>query len=185
MTSSTDTSDRLWLVIGGPNPGIHRKSPQIACGRGSPPLPITIECLSSDEAHSLLRTLQPIVQSLPPQPSYEQILTAFDRSPAVKALFTQARNQHHFYVVVVGSPAAILHSRLGALASRGSFSHPKSMHTRSFWKALAYMIVKGIDDLMPLMPVDASDAEEDGANHSAKQHVCGSIATGILESTVS
>ncbi|KAG6376804.1 hypothetical protein JVT61DRAFT_1829 [Boletus reticuloceps] len=57
-----------------------------------------------------------------------------------------------FYAVVVGSPSGIHHTRAGAKRSEGKFSHPRWIHTQNFWEALALMIVKGIDDLMPLIP---------------------------------
>lgn len=73
------------------------------------PLPIAIECLSTDEATSLQCVLHPVVQSLPAEPSTQDVLSVFSRTPAVKTFF--GGEAYNFYPVAIGAPAGIHWSR--------------------------------------------------------------------------
>ncbi|KIM55142.1 hypothetical protein SCLCIDRAFT_135300 [Scleroderma citrinum Foug A] len=121
-----------WAVIGGREPGVYWNCPHISCGCSSLPLPFTIQCVSLDEAKRVLRTLQRIVSPLQPQPSHQELLTAFNNT-SVRGLLEDGAG---FYAV-------------SARMAEGSFQYLKTRHTQLFWEALTFLIVKGISDCMP------------------------------------
>ena len=82
---------------------INYTSPQIDCGRLTPPLPLAIQCTSFEEAREVFSLLQGIVSSLVPQPSHHQLLAAFNNA-TVRGLL---KNGPGFYAVVIGSPPGI------------------------------------------------------------------------------
>lgn len=142
-------------------------SPTIACGRSTPPLPIAIQCISMTEAKRIHNMLQPVITNLPPDPGSMDLIAAFSQSSAIHNLFSV--DSTDFYSVAIGvSPGIhrtryvniILRSfisfddseaRASALRSQGSYTHYSWRVTRSFWEALAFMIVKGIEEHMPLL----------------------------------
>lgn len=80
------------------------------CGRGAPPLPLAIQCLSRAEAQALFRLMRPVLATLTATPSTSELLAAFGAADAVRNFFGTARTK--FYVVIVGSPPGIHRSRL-------------------------------------------------------------------------
>lgn len=127
------------------------------------------------EAKRIHAVLQPIVAALPLDPSSTDLITAFSGSSALHDLF--AADSVDFYAVAIGvSPGIhrtrylnttfrILTSNLidaaraSAQKSRGSFTHYSQTHTRSFWEALAFMIVKGMEERMPPLLTSAELAD--------------------------
>ncbi|KAI6010572.1 hypothetical protein BKA83DRAFT_4503241 [Pisolithus microcarpus] len=120
-----------WAVVGYDKAGIYESNdcPFIACGRGTPPIPLAIQCTSEHEARHVAMTLQPVLDSLPRNPKHLQLLNAFD-TPAVRSLL---QDSTEFYAVVIGSPPGI--HRTAESATR----------------AEAFMIVKGVTQHMPPM----------------------------------
>lgn len=84
---------------------IFSRSPSIPCGCSTALLLIAIECLLTAEATSLQHVLHPVVQSLPAEPSTQDILNAFGCTPAVKTFFSGTTS--NFYPVAIDSPAGI------------------------------------------------------------------------------
>ncbi|KIJ58681.1 hypothetical protein HYDPIDRAFT_33924 [Hydnomerulius pinastri MD-312] len=143
-----------WLVIGGNSPGIHLQWPVIPGRRATPPLPIAIQCISINEARFIQRILQPLLNSGPPQLSTTDLLRIFESSFAVVNLLSG--NRDGFYPVVVGTRVGIHRTNAGAAETQGLFNFPLWRCTDTFWEALAYMIVKGVEDRMPLSSVPES-----------------------------
>ncbi|KAI6016396.1 hypothetical protein BKA83DRAFT_4498027 [Pisolithus microcarpus] len=138
-----------WAVVGYDKAGIYESDdcPFIACGRGTPPIPLAIQCTSEHEARHVAMTLQPVLDSLPRNPKHLQLLNAFD-TPAVRSLL---QDSTEFYAVVIGSPPGIHRTAESATRAEGTFKHCTTRHTTSFWVALAFMIVKGVTQHMPPM----------------------------------
>ncbi|KAF9231591.1 hypothetical protein BU15DRAFT_55947, partial [Melanogaster broomeanus] len=135
--------------------------PHIHCGRSTPPLPIAIQCLSTGEAKIIQRTLQPLLNSAPGQRSSTELLSIFGSSPAVRSLLDG--NHGGFFPVAVGTRVGVYRTRSAAAETEGSFDHPLWRHTDTLWEALAYMIVKGVEDRMPplMIPDDTDFLTED------------------------
>ena len=116
----------LWIVIGGDLAGVYKGvwcvtperllrkiivlspgicSPHLRCGKSTPPLPIAIQCKSQEEATLLMCTLEPVLNSMPSEPSPSLVLRLFSASPAVQNLLKD--DQDGFYPVVVGAPSGI------------------------------------------------------------------------------
>ncbi|KAI6146515.1 hypothetical protein EDD17DRAFT_97445 [Pisolithus thermaeus] len=126
---------KCWVIIGGEHPGIYPKCPAIHCGRSSPPLPIAIQCLSLTEAKMVNDRLQPILQRAPSSPHASDLIKILGQSEVVHQLFSNQTG--NFYPVVVGQPAGIHRTKESALSS-----------------LQAFMIVKGIKELLPDAPND-------------------------------
>ncbi|KAL4064537.1 hypothetical protein J3A83DRAFT_4191256 [Scleroderma citrinum] len=125
------------------------------CGQSSPPLPIAIQCISVNEAKCVTKTLQTIVNSLPPNPDSIQLLDAFDDGG--------------FYAVVTGSPPGIHQTSESANQAEGSFKYPIHRHTQSFCEVLAFFLVKGINEhmlplLMAMENLDSTDADDESVD---------------------
>ncbi|KAI5987656.1 hypothetical protein EDD15DRAFT_2372016 [Pisolithus albus] len=138
-----------WAVVGYDKAGIYESDdcPFIACGRGTPPIPLAIQCTSEHEARHVAMILQPVLDSLPRNPKHLQLLNAFD-TPAVRSLL---QDSTEFYAVVIGSPPGIHRTAESATRAEGTFKYCTTRRTTSFWVALAFMIVKGVTQHMPPM----------------------------------
>ncbi|KAI5999708.1 hypothetical protein EDD15DRAFT_2363039 [Pisolithus albus] len=143
---------KCWVIIGGENPGIYPKCPAMRCGRSSPPLPIAIQCLSLTEAKMVNDRLQPIMQQAPSNPHTSDLIKILGQSKVVHQLFSNQTS--NFYPVVVGQPAGIHRTKESALSSLQGFAFPCWQEMPTFWDALAFMIVKGIKELLPDAPND-------------------------------
>ncbi|KIO04658.1 hypothetical protein M404DRAFT_26113 [Pisolithus tinctorius Marx 270] len=110
MAVPSTNVEYMWAVIGGPVTGIYRDSdcPRMECGRASPPLPIAIQCISEREAQLVCRTLQPIVNALPANPSPTQLLAALGDSRNVRNLL---HDDEGFHAVVIGAPPGVHRTR--------------------------------------------------------------------------
>ncbi|KAG6377896.1 hypothetical protein JVT61DRAFT_14684 [Boletus reticuloceps] len=145
--------NQLWVVLSkGDKPtGIctgRLTATAIKCGRATPPLPIAIQCLSMAEARALYFVVQPVVAAISSStPTTTELLSAFEAANDVRNFF--AGTSAEFYAVIVGSPPGIHRSRESAERSQRGFTHSRCLHVNTFWEALASMIVKGIQDLMP------------------------------------
>ncbi|KAI5981774.1 hypothetical protein EDD15DRAFT_2178670, partial [Pisolithus albus] len=129
-----------------------RHSPAMRCGRSSPPLPIAIQCLSLTEAKMVNDRLQPILQQAPSNPHTSDLIKILGQSEVVHQLFSNRTG--NFYPVVVGQPAGIHRTKESALSSLQGFAFPCWQEMPTFWDALAFMIVKGIKELLPHAPND-------------------------------
>ncbi|KAI6156787.1 hypothetical protein BKA82DRAFT_28054 [Pisolithus tinctorius] len=58
-----------------------------------------------------------------------------------------------FYAVIVGQCVGIHHMKDSALSSLGGFAFPCWKELPTFWDALAFMIVKGIEELLLDIPI--------------------------------
>ncbi|KIJ61401.1 hypothetical protein HYDPIDRAFT_31272 [Hydnomerulius pinastri MD-312] len=67
--------------------------------------------------------------------------------PAVRTLLED--HGEGFYAVAIGAPPGIHRTRESATRAEGSFTHPIWRHAESFWEALAFMVVKGVNECMP------------------------------------
>ena len=58
----------------------------------------------------------------------------------------------------------IYYNRESAVKSEGSFTHPHWKHPQSFWEALSFVIVKGIEAHMPPLftSLEVGDSEVAG-----------------------
>lgn len=101
-----------------------------------------------DEANLVMETLCSVLDSLPPEPSTHELVTALNTSPAIQNLLHDA-GQNGFYTVVVGNPAGVHRTEQGAIQAGASFSWPKWKRTDTLCEALAYMVVKGIEAQLP------------------------------------
>ncbi|KAI6140346.1 hypothetical protein BKA82DRAFT_4450763 [Pisolithus tinctorius] len=148
MAVPSTNVEYMWAVIGGLVTGIYRDSdcPRMECGRASPPLPIAIQCISEREAQLVCRTLQPIVNALPANPSPTQLLAALGDSRNMRNLL---HDDEGFHAVVIGAPPGVHRTRESVTRAEGTFKYLKKRHTASFWEALAFVVVKGIEGLMP------------------------------------
>jgi hypothetical protein len=84
-------------------------SPPIRCGRGSPPLPIAIQCLNLVEGQALYKVIKPVVSALLATPTPTKLLEVFAGTDAVRNFFPPTMTE--FYAVVVGSPPGVHRSR--------------------------------------------------------------------------
>ncbi|KAF8836912.1 hypothetical protein BDN67DRAFT_1014276 [Paxillus ammoniavirescens] len=134
------TQPLRWLVIGGDAPGTYIQW-------STPPLPIAVQCLSTDEARTIQRTLHPLIGSQPQQPTSSKLLRILGNLRAVVDLLSG--DFDGFYLVVVGTRVGIHCMRAEAAVTQGSFSFPRWRHTGTFWEVLAYMIIKGVEEHMP------------------------------------
>ncbi|KAF8835148.1 hypothetical protein BDN67DRAFT_984808 [Paxillus ammoniavirescens] len=144
-----------WLVVGGDAPGIYLQW-------STPPLPIAIQCLSTDEARTIQRTLHPLISSQPQQPTSSELLRILGSSRAIVDLLSS--DLDGFYPVVVGTWVGIHRTRTEAAATQGNFSYPWWRHTDMFWEVLAYMIVKGVEERMPPLNIP-DDLPADSIGH--------------------
>ncbi|KAI6008921.1 hypothetical protein F5J12DRAFT_927066 [Pisolithus orientalis] len=108
------------VIIGGDRPGIHHTWPTLCCGHSSPPLPVVIQCLSSSEAKMVDEQLQSILHPAP----------------------------HNPHSIVVGNRIGIHRTKESAISALRGFLFPCWGETSMFRDALAFMIAKGIDDLL-------------------------------------
>ncbi|KAI5992011.1 hypothetical protein F5J12DRAFT_786243 [Pisolithus orientalis] len=136
-----------WVIIGGTKPGIYHGCPYILCGRLSPPLPITIECTSMDEAKLVMQTLDSVLQPILPELTTHDLVTFLNKSPAVQDLLKDTGDS--FYAVVVGNPPSVHHTEDGATHVGSSFHWAKWKQIDTLHEALVYMVVKGIEDQLP------------------------------------
>lgn len=148
MTVPSTNIEYMWAVVGGPKAGIYRDSdcPRMKCGKSSPPLPIAVQCISQQEAQLVCRTLQPIINALPADLTSCQLLTALRGSPDVRSLL---HDNEGFHAVVVGAPPGVHRTKKSVIRAEGTFRCPKTRYTASFWEALAFVVVKGIEIDMP------------------------------------
>ncbi|KAI6154759.1 hypothetical protein BKA82DRAFT_4010525 [Pisolithus tinctorius] len=87
-----------WVVFGGKEPGIYQSW-------SSPPLPLAIECISTDEAELVMQTLKTILGPLLPEPTMQELLDVLSTSLVIRNLLKHSTND--FYAVVVGNPTGI------------------------------------------------------------------------------
>ncbi|KAI6004459.1 hypothetical protein F5J12DRAFT_837097 [Pisolithus orientalis] len=148
MTVPSTNIEYMWAVVGGPKAGIYRDPdcPRMKCGKSSPPLPIAIQCISQQEAQLVCRTLQPIMNALPADLTSRELLTALRGSPDVRSLL---HDNEGFHAVVVGAPPGVHRTKKSVIRAEGTFRCPKTRYTASFWEALAFIVVKGIEMDMP------------------------------------
>ncbi|KAF8833297.1 hypothetical protein BDN67DRAFT_1017724 [Paxillus ammoniavirescens] len=139
-----------WALVGGNSPGVYKHCPHMTCGWSSPALPITIQCMSLAEARHVAGTLQNIVSPLPMHPDTTQLLAAFGDSPLVRTLLEDTTGSG-FYAVVIGTPPGVHHTSESAACAEGTFKYPIRRHLHSFWEALAFLLVKGINECMLLL----------------------------------
>ncbi|KIK80790.1 hypothetical protein PAXRUDRAFT_157686 [Paxillus rubicundulus Ve08.2h10] len=137
-------------------------SPHICGGRSTPPLPIAIQCLSTDEARTIQRTLHPLISSQPQQPTSSELLRILGSLRAVVNLLSS--DLDGFYPVVVGTRVGIHCTRTEAAVTQGNFSYPRWRHTDTFWEVLAYMIIKGVEERMPPLNIP-EDLPADSIGH--------------------
>ncbi|KAI6017259.1 hypothetical protein BKA83DRAFT_4481259 [Pisolithus microcarpus] len=153
MDASAGTCNKqseCWVIIGGDKPGIYQACPTLHCGRSSPPLPIAIQCLSLTEAKMINECFQAILQQLPCQPHTRELLTCLGKSDAVLNLLSDSTGT--FYAVVVGQQVGIHRTRESALSSLDGFVFLYWKELPTFWDALAFMIAKGIEDILSDTP---------------------------------
>ncbi|KIM60069.1 hypothetical protein SCLCIDRAFT_124978, partial [Scleroderma citrinum Foug A] len=127
------------------------------CGRSTPPLPLAIQCISLDEATFVMQTLWDVLEPILPEPSTSELLGALSTLTNVRNLLSE--DQDGFYAVVVGAPAGIHHTRDSAVNSESTFSWPKWERFDTLHEALAYMVVKGVEELLPPIIPDTSIGE--------------------------
>ncbi|KAI6045211.1 hypothetical protein EDC04DRAFT_2598815 [Pisolithus marmoratus] len=132
------THSEYWVVIGGDKPGIY------ATCCSSPPLPVAIQCLSSTKAKMIYDCLQPILKQAPQSPHMSELLTILGQSDVVCNLLSDQPGE--FYTVTVGQPMGIHRTRALALRSLCGFLFPCWRELPTLWDALAFMIVKGMDE---------------------------------------
>lgn len=94
--------------------------------------------------------LQPILQRAPRNPSASELLTILGGSDVVHNLFPGRIS--NFYAVVVGQPVGIHHTKESAQSSSKGFAFPYWKEMPTFWDALAFMIIKGIEELLTDTP---------------------------------
>ncbi|KAI6142410.1 hypothetical protein BKA82DRAFT_29848 [Pisolithus tinctorius] len=64
-----------WVVFGGKSPAFTSHGDlYIPCGRSSPPLPLAIECISTDEAELVMQTLKTVLGPLLPETTTQELL---------------------------------------------------------------------------------------------------------------
>ncbi|KAI6128521.1 hypothetical protein EV401DRAFT_2194596, partial [Pisolithus croceorrhizus] len=113
--------------------------------------------------------LQPILQQAPSSPHASDLIKILGQSEVVHQLFSNQTG--NFYPVVVGQPAGIHRTKCmtlvfvpdfilmeSALSSLQGFAFPCWQEMPTFWDALAFMIVKGIKELLPDAPNDEGAA---------------------------
>ncbi|KAI6167734.1 hypothetical protein EDD17DRAFT_1534578 [Pisolithus thermaeus] len=125
-------------------------SPTLRCGRSSPPLPIAIQCLSLTEANMINDCFQNILQQLPRYPHTRELLTSLSKSDVVVNLLSDSTST--FHAVVVGQRVGIHRTKESALSGLDSFVFPYWKELPTFWDALAFMIAKGIEDILSDVP---------------------------------
>ncbi|KIJ59848.1 hypothetical protein HYDPIDRAFT_170548 [Hydnomerulius pinastri MD-312] len=138
----------------------------MTCGRSSPALPIAIQCVSLAEARRVAGTLQNIVNSLPMHPDTTQLLAAFGDSPLVRTLLEDTTGSG-FYAVVIGVPPGVHRTSESAACAEGTFKYPIRRHSHSFWEALAFLLVKGINERMPPLLTSTEILNSSGASVEA------------------
>ncbi|KIK82492.1 hypothetical protein PAXRUDRAFT_35560 [Paxillus rubicundulus Ve08.2h10] len=120
---SNRTRRYVWVIIGGSEPGIYQDW----------------------YGHWVFKTLQTIVNTLPPSCSYDALLTAFGSLPEVQTLI---QDDDGFYAVVIGAPPGVHQTLECVMCAEGTFKYHIKMHTTSFLEVLAFLVVKGIDSWM-------------------------------------
>lgn len=138
-----------------------------------PPLPIAIQCMTMDEARLVMWTLQSVLEPVSPEPKTSELLQVLNASSTVWNLLSH--NQDGFYAVAIGLPVGIHHTRYplldisstellndvmsssnSAIKSASGFVFPNWKQFDTFWEALAFMVVKGDEEHLPLL-VPAAD----------------------------
>ncbi|KIJ59846.1 hypothetical protein HYDPIDRAFT_32726 [Hydnomerulius pinastri MD-312] len=140
-----------WALVGGNSPGVYEHCPHMTCGRSSPALPIAIQCVSLAEARRVAGTLQNIVNSLPMHPDTTQLLAAFGDSPLLYSRITDEK----------------FCASESAACAEGTFKYPIRRHSHSFWEALAFLLVKGINERMPPLLTSTEILNSSGASVEA------------------
>lgn len=90
--------------------------------------------------------LQPILHPAPHNPHSSELLKLLGRSDVVRKLFSDHTGK--FYPVVVGNRVGIHRTKESAISALRGFLFPCWGETSTFRDALAFMIAKGIDDLL-------------------------------------
>ncbi|KAI6032477.1 hypothetical protein EDC04DRAFT_2605129 [Pisolithus marmoratus] len=166
------THSEYWVVIGGDEPSIYATCPTLRCGRSSPPLPVAIQCLSSTKAKMIYDCLQPILKQALQSPHMSELLTILGQSDVVCNLLSDQSGE--FYAVMVGQPMGIHCTRALALRSLCGFLFPCWRELPMLWDALAFMIIKGMDEhllavhdyngevsaVLAMLPVTSSTSED-------------------------
>ncbi|KIM60698.1 hypothetical protein SCLCIDRAFT_90261, partial [Scleroderma citrinum Foug A] len=135
MSAATGIQEH-WVVICGDHPAIYSACPTFHCGRSSPPVPIAIQCWLLDEARQVINQLQPMLDQAPCNPATCDLLALFCQSEKVQAMQS-------------------------ALCLLGSYTYPLWKEVPMFWEALAYMIAKGVEEILePLADIPDHVVEE-------------------------
>ncbi|KIK14793.1 hypothetical protein PISMIDRAFT_17024 [Pisolithus microcarpus 441] len=137
--------------------GIHRTCPYIPSGRSTPPLPLSIECTSADEANLVMQALRNVLDPILPEPSTRELASVLSTSPLIQNLLND-ENQEGFYAVVVGCPPGVHRTEQGAIQAGASFSWPKWKRTDTLCDALVYMVVKGNEAQLPPVVIQVPTA---------------------------
>ncbi|KAI6002397.1 hypothetical protein F5J12DRAFT_783872 [Pisolithus orientalis] len=96
-------SEHCWALVGGDG-GAHVYGSE-DCHQ-TRAFPLAIQCKTSSETSHIAKTLQAIIDTLPHNADYMQILAAFN-IPCVQTLL---EDESGFYVIVIGSPPGIHHT---------------------------------------------------------------------------
>jgi len=95
------------------------RSPNLHCGRSSPPLPIAIQCWSLAEARIVIAQLQPILDQAPRNLLTRDLLSLFGKSKKVRKIFNE--HSKNFFPVVVGQRVGIHRTRCNIQPSHANF----------------------------------------------------------------
>ncbi|KAI6038071.1 hypothetical protein EDC04DRAFT_2604351 [Pisolithus marmoratus] len=143
---------KCWVVYGSSKAGIYHTCPYIPCGRLMPPLPLAIECTSTDEANLVMQMLHNVLNPILPELSTHELASILSTSPLIQNLLNN-EDQEGFYAVVVGCLPGVHHTEQGTIQAGASFSWLKWKWTNTLCNVLAYMVVKGNEAQLPLVTI--------------------------------